>query len=298
MLVILERIHIAILACALAGCRPPPDAAPEPPAIAPAGEDVPGVADAREAEQDAPPSEPPVVRITSCRTDHPCGYGIEIEKPGEGPMLLTVDEDRQCRPSLSPDGEHLAFLDGQGLKVVSTRTGSTEASFDIHADSTVSYDVPGPCIVWSPEGLKLALVGLNDSLYDSGKLVVLDLVTGARHSRKVKALVLCGDGCYTTSPLWTPDGLHVIVLEPRIHVPDPPLFRVFCGATGALVASLPARIEDCDGCYADMFEYGWTDAGNLFFGTKEDRKIHVEVPFDPGGIECPAHEKEVQPDPV
>jgi Tol biopolymer transport system component len=105
-------------------------------------------------------------------------------------------------PAWSPNGELIAFVDGDGRIQLVTPDGENRARFDVGAEWTT--------LTWSPDASRLAFESLREPKAESRHVVVvLDLATG-------NETVLPGEQDGATAPAWSPEGDQIAFLSLRL----------------------------------------------------------------------------------
>ena len=162
---------------------------------------------------------------------------------GRESMQVTESPDSEHSPGFSPDGRSLAFLSGRGEKdgpdalwLLDRRGGDARQLTHFKGD-VLDYD-------WSPDGMKLALVVLDDPLPGSNAQhedktpppIVIDRYyfkedeTGYLDSRRTHLYLLdvasgkvdtLTDGRFSeVYPSWSPDGTQIAFMSKRAPDPD------------------------------------------------------------------------------
>lgn len=104
-------------------------------------------------------------------------YRIIAIAPGDAaPTALSPGGAHDSAPAVSPDGEYFAYAANRSrentIHIVHLATGESQAV------ATIPLTVTR--IIWSPDGLYLAVTGVRDNRYADGYVIALDSLGGTR----------------------------------------------------------------------------------------------------------------------
>ncbi len=157
--------------------------------------------------------------------------GILVMNPdGSGARLVTTDPS-DMDPAWSPDGTQIAFANGSRIWAVNA-DGSGRRALTSGAYSWVSRPA------WSPDGGKLAFAAVEDGLYSTSEIYVLDVSAGTETA-------LTSGTTYAGSPAWSPDG-NTIAFSSKdaIRAMDADGTNVHALTNGAAYVDAPAWSPD------------------------------------------------------
>jgi len=122
---------------------------------------------------------------------HAPGDIYAIRPDGTGLRNLTRSPSDEYDPAWSPDGQKIAFVDGEDVFVMNA-DGSNRRNL-----TTNGIVAPGG-VSWSPDGRRIAVAGIDGGLYPIGADG-----SGGR--------LLLNDPGWATAPAWSPDGTRLVV---------------------------------------------------------------------------------------
>ncbi len=122
-------------------------------------------------------------------------YSIRVDDPKAKPERVISCRSRF--PWVSPDGRHIAYSEGNELKIVELSSGKVETSW------TAPLPANGLLVRWSPDGKELSVAGLTDS--DLGLWIFDVELEKAWHIFDAPAI----------SGIWSPD-MSEMVIEVKI----------------------------------------------------------------------------------
>ncbi len=134
----------------------------------------------------------------------------ELARPGGFRRRI---DDPGCTAALSPDGSRVALRShagGTGLVLYDAEQDSYSFAITFLAGTDVGR------FVWSPDGSALAFTSVNQDAPDyptKSKLFIYDVLTKKKVKVDVQAFRSCGAACIASTPLWSPDGKKINLVE-------------------------------------------------------------------------------------
>jgi len=151
-------------------------------------------------------------------TGHPDLYRVHVAS-GEVSRASEIADSRMVFPTLSPDGERVAFIHGgsQSLNLLELGTGELRRI----ADQAYASNVGRP--TWSPDGRTLALADIQriSTRYREGRNLIrtVDVETGEWEFHEPAPHPAQLSERFEAGPVWSPDGAWMaFIMNSTLHV--------------------------------------------------------------------------------
>jgi Tol biopolymer transport system component len=130
-----------------------------------------------------------------------------MNSDGSSPLRLTNDAAVDAEPSISPDGQKIAFWRGSNTGCTGTDTEIWSMNADGSAQTRLTNNTAAECNPdWSPDGTKIIFSSFRDGNWE----VYVMNANGTGQTRLTTVTA-----AYDAQPSWSPDGTQIAFLSNR-----------------------------------------------------------------------------------